>query len=197
MADNVNLEAVNKGLRSVKVLRSTVGELFRTLADGLKASHVDEGKDMQYLTELQSILSNINTRLRDLETAVTLLGTPPPQLHLGNTSHLSLDPTYDKSSLYTEMVKSFRWCDKVHEHSSHAHAILTQNSLKRSNVNPLLLAKRVRRTPHNGYNMSPQNVDTFIAGLQRLFPDMTVDVLRPFGSSAVLKVSLTRLNCSL
>lgn len=50
---------------------------------------------------------------RDLETACTLLGSPNVPLNLGNSGLLSQDPAYEKSPLYTELSKSYRWFDKV------------------------------------------------------------------------------------
>lgn len=34
-------------------------------------------------------------------------------LNLGNSGLLSQDPAYEKSPLYTELSKSYRWFDKV------------------------------------------------------------------------------------
>ncbi|XP_067131737.1 mediator of RNA polymerase II transcription subunit 27-B [Centruroides vittatus] len=192
MAEVPNMEALNSGLKAVKALRNTTREVFKLLADGMKACQGDEGKEKQFLSQLQTSLANVISRLRDLETACTLLGNPTTPLTLGNSGLLSQDPTYDKSPLYTDMIKVYRWCDKVHEHASHASAILNQNSLKRSNINPLLATKRFRRPQHNGHNVSPQNVDAFTSGLHRLFPDMSIEVMRPCGSSAMLKITLAR-----
>ncbi|XP_075735541.1 mediator of RNA polymerase II transcription subunit 27 isoform X3 [Rhipicephalus microplus] len=82
-------------------------------------------------------------------------------------------------------------CETVHEHTSHASAILTQNGLKRSNSS-LFPTKRLRRPHSNGHNFSPQNVDAFISSLQRQFVDMSIEILRPCGNSAVLKITLSR-----
>lgn len=134
------------------------------------------------------MLGAVISRIRELETAVTLLGSPNAPLSLGSTGHLCQDPTLDRTSLYTDMIKSYRWFDKVHEHTSHASAILTQNGLKRSNSS-LFPTKRLRRPHSNGHNFSPQNVDAFISSLQRQFVDMSIEILRPCGNSAVLKVT--------
>ncbi|KAM7282664.1 mediator of RNA polymerase II transcription subunit 27 [Ixodes scapularis] len=156
MADlGINLDAVNSGLRAVKALRSTVGEVFRTLADGVPSSQGDENKEKNFILELQTTLGGVISRIRELETAVTLLGSPVAPLNLGSTGHLCQDPTLDRTSLYTDMIKSYRWFDKVHEHTSHASAILNQNSLKRSNSS-LFPTKRLRRPLTNGHNFSPQ-----------------------------------------
>ncbi|XP_054918794.1 mediator of RNA polymerase II transcription subunit 27 isoform X4 [Dermacentor andersoni] len=185
----INLDAVNSGLRAVKALRCTVGEVFRTLTDGVPCSQGDENKEKNFILELQGTLGAVISRIRELETAVTLLGSPIAPLNLGSTGHLCQDPTLDRTSLYTDMIKSYRWFDKVHEHTSHASAILTQNGLKRSNSS-LFPPKRLRRPHSNGHNFSPQNVDAFISSVQRQFVDMSIEILRPCGNSAVLKVRL-------
>ncbi|XP_037269724.1 mediator of RNA polymerase II transcription subunit 27 isoform X2 [Rhipicephalus microplus] len=187
----INLDAVNSGLRAVKALRCTVGEVFRTLTDGVPCSQGDEKKEKNFIRELQGMLGAVISRIRELETAVTLLGSPNAPLSLGSTGHLCQDPTLDRTSLYTDMIKSYRWFDKVHEHTSHASAILTQNGLKRSNSS-LFPTKRLRRPHSNGHNFSPQNVDAFISSLQRQFVDMSIEILRPCGNSAVLKITLSR-----
>lgn len=187
----INLDAVNSGLRAVKALRCTVGEVFRTLTDGVPSSQGDENKEKSFILELQGTLAAVISRIRELETAVTLLGSPTAPLNLGSTGHLCQDPTLDRTSLYTDMIKAYRWFDKVHEHTSHASAILNQNGLKRSNSSQFS-AKRLRRPHSNGHNFSPQNVDAFISGVQRQFVDMSIEILRPCGNSAVLKITLSR-----
>ncbi|KAL1472534.1 hypothetical protein MTO96_022938 [Rhipicephalus appendiculatus] len=185
----INLDAVNSGLRAVKALRCTVGEVFRTLTDGVPCSQGDEKKEKNFILELQGTLGAVISRIRELETAVTLLGSPIAPLNLGSTGHLCQDPTLDRTSLYTDMIKSYRWFDKVHEHTSHASAILTQNGLKRSNSS-LFPTKRLRRPHSNGHSFSPQNVDAFISSVQRQFVDMSIEILRPCGNSAVLKLDM-------
>ncbi|KAL3211306.1 hypothetical protein MRX96_036534 [Rhipicephalus microplus] len=49
----INLDAVNSGLRAVKALRCTVGEVFRTLTDGVPCSQGDEKKEKNFILELQ------------------------------------------------------------------------------------------------------------------------------------------------
>ncbi|XP_049268060.1 mediator of RNA polymerase II transcription subunit 27 [Rhipicephalus sanguineus] len=173
----INLDAVNSGLRAVKALRCAVGEVFRTLTDCVPCSQGDEKKEKNFI--LESPL---------LETAITLLGSPIAPLNLGSTGHLCQDPTLDRTSLYADTIKSYRWFDKVHEHTSHASAILNYNGLKRSNRS-LLPTKRLRRPHSNGHNFSSQNVDAFISSVQRQFVDMPIVIVRPCDNSAVLKVA--------
>ncbi|XP_049516026.1 mediator of RNA polymerase II transcription subunit 27-like, partial [Dermacentor silvarum] len=64
------------------------------------------------LTVKERASASVRTSAR-LETAVTLLSSPIAPLNLGSTGHLCQDPTLDRTSLYTDMVKSYRWFDKV------------------------------------------------------------------------------------
>ncbi|XP_064459151.1 LOW QUALITY PROTEIN: mediator of RNA polymerase II transcription subunit 27-like [Ornithodoros turicata] len=105
--------------------------------------------------------------------------------------HLCQDPTLTGRLCILKWVKSYRWFDKVHEHTSHAAALLNQNGLKRSN-NFIFSGRKVRRTQPNGHKVSPQSVDNFIGTMQRQYMDMAIDILRPCGSSAVLKITLSR-----
>ncbi|XP_035218737.1 mediator of RNA polymerase II transcription subunit 27-like [Stegodyphus dumicola] len=190
-AGAVNLDALHSGLKAIKSLRSTVLEVFKFLGDGATAAYGDEERE-KFISEVQNLLTNVRSRMRDLETASTLLGSPNSPLTLGNSGLLSQDPAYEKTPLYTELIKSYRWFDKVYEHSNHACAILTQNSLKRSNISPILQAKRIRRPQPSGHNIPPPNVDAVTSQLSRLFSDMQIQVLRPCGSSTVLLISLAR-----
>jgi hypothetical protein len=82
MSESANLEAVHSALKSVKLLRSTIGDVFKCLADCPSiASNCNQlsqednntvnttnnnnisTKDTQ-INELQTLLSNVNTRFR-------------------------------------------------------------------------------------------------------------------------------------
>lgn len=81
--------------------------------------------------------------------------TPPPgPFTLGNTQYLGQETTQERQSLYGIIVHGHKWTDKVHEYSNIAHAILNQNSLKRSYTN-LGRAKR-GRIQLSSHNLPPQ-----------------------------------------
>jgi len=52
--------------------------------------------------------------------------------------------------------------------------------------------RQQRRLATNGHNIPPQQIDLFITTLQRLFPELTIEVVRPFGSPTILKVVISR-----
>lgn len=58
------LEQLHSALVSVKVLRSSVGQVFDALGSGVRAEHGDEGRDTRFLLELQELLGAVNTNLR-------------------------------------------------------------------------------------------------------------------------------------
>ena len=90
------------------------------------------------------------------------------------------------------MIKTHRWLDRVHEYTSHMAGVLQQNNLKRSN-NMVFSNKRRQRLPiATGHNVPPQHVESFIGGLQRQLTDMSIDLVRPCGQNAVLKITLAR-----
>ncbi|XP_042898398.1 mediator of RNA polymerase II transcription subunit 27 [Parasteatoda tepidariorum] len=185
----INLDALNSGLKAVKSLRSTVLEVFKYLGDGATVAFGDEERE-KFINESQSILTNVRVRMRELETACTLLGSPNPPMNLGNSGLLSQDPAYEKTSLYSELIRSHRWFDKTIELSMHANTIFTQNSLKRSYFTPLQ-PKRFRPKP-TGHNLPPQTVDLTTTQLTRMFPDMQLQVLKPYGSSTIILVTVAR-----
>lgn len=51
-------------LTAVKTLRSSVGQVFSSLANGLRADHGEEGKENKFLIELQDLLTSVNNHLR-------------------------------------------------------------------------------------------------------------------------------------
>jgi hypothetical protein len=83
MSESANLEAVHSALKSVKLLRSTIGDVFKCLADcpaiasncnqlsqednnnttNSNNNNINTTKDSQ-MNELQTLLSNVNTRFR-------------------------------------------------------------------------------------------------------------------------------------
>ncbi|KAK0167167.1 hypothetical protein PV327_004600 [Microctonus hyperodae] len=182
------MEQLQTALTSIKVLRSSVGQVFESLANGLRADHGEDGKESKYLFELQELLTAVNINLRDVEQAVGSLNPPPGPFNLASTAYLSQETTQDRQALYSTLVNSYKWTDKLHEYSNIAQTLLSQNSLKRSYINTSRSKRgRIQTSTHN---VSPQQVDSMIATLDRLFNDMTVTVSRPFASNAVLHVTL-------
>ncbi|CAL1270525.1 unnamed protein product [Larinioides sclopetarius] len=186
----INIDALQSGLKAVRALRSTVLEVFKFLGDGATAAYGDEERE-KFINEVQATLANVKVRMRELETAGTLLGSPNPPLNLGNSGLLSQDPAYEKTPLYSELIKSHRWFDKVYELSSHATTIFSQNSLKRAHFSPLTPAKQMRTKP-TGHNLPPQFVDNTTSHLTRIFPDIEMQVIKPYGTSTIIMVSVAR-----
>lgn len=58
------MEQLQTALSSLKVLRSNVGQVFYSLANGVRAEHGEENKETKYLTELQELLTTVGTNLR-------------------------------------------------------------------------------------------------------------------------------------
>lgn len=50
---------------------------------------------------------------RDVEQAVSSLSQPPGPFSLGNTSFLSQECTQERQALYSQLVLSYKWTDKV------------------------------------------------------------------------------------
>lgn len=208
--DQVNVEAVQAGLKAVKLLRSSVRDLFKSLADGsLIGQQQDDHQSTEktFISDVQNSINNISIRIRELESSCTLLAHPVIPVDLGNSGKLGQDPAYERIQLYSSMVSAYRWSDKLHEYASHAYAILNQNSLKRShptvqNVTTQMIGGRPARMPvgplqrrslTTGHNIQAQQVDNFCSMLQRLFPDMNIEILRPFGNPTHLKITLERV----
>ena len=60
------MEQLQTALIAIKVLRSSVGQVFDSLGNGLRADHGEENKENKYLLELQELLTTVNVNLRYL-----------------------------------------------------------------------------------------------------------------------------------
>lgn len=182
------MEQLQTALTAIKVLRSSVGQVFDSLGNGLQAEHGEDNKETKYLSELQELLTTVNINLREVEQAVGSLNPPPGPFNLASTSYLSQETTQERQALYGTLVNSYKWTDKLHEYSNVAQSLLSQNGLKRSYMN----SSRGKRSrfQNSSHNVPPQQVDAMIATFDRQFNDMNVSVSRPFASNAVLHITL-------
>jgi mediator of RNA polymerase II transcription subunit 27 len=209
MADLINFDAVHAALKSTKLLRAGVRDLFRTLAEGPLPSAVrecDDGDDTALdrvmVTEVQSVVTGINQRIRELESACTLIAPPggsSTNTILGNSGLVGQDPVWERTPLYSSLVSAYRWSDRMHEHASHVVQILNANMLKRS-AHQVTAIGPIRTRAHSTHPFrrpvyTPAQVDSFCQQLQRMLigTDIHMEVLRPFGAPAVLKVTLDRV----
>lgn len=60
----INMDQLNAALVSIKVLRSSVGQVFESLGNGIRAEHGEEGRETKFLLELQELLNSVNVNLR-------------------------------------------------------------------------------------------------------------------------------------
>jgi mediator of RNA polymerase II transcription subunit 27 len=193
----VNVEAVQSGLKATRLLRGSVRDLIKLLSDGPTTVASDDNESEQSLKdEIQNVISNINARIRELETQCTLIVHPgcSANINLGNSGLLAHDPAWERSPLYSSLLNSYRWSDRVAEHATHVLQILSANSLKKSGQWPGATKRSMNAKPVARPVYSVALVDQFCANLQRLFANtMHIELLRPFGVPAVLKVTLERV----
>lgn len=135
-SSEIDLGAVSAALRAVKHLRCSISDLFKSLADGSGGDLPNEASDTSeklFLEDIQGLINTVSLRIRELESSCQLLSLSPSSAHLdlANTTHLAQDPSYEKTSLYTSLIASYRWTDKLQEFSSSAHLLLNQNPLRR------------------------------------------------------------------
>ncbi|KAG8192034.1 hypothetical protein JTE90_025300 [Oedothorax gibbosus] len=185
----INLEALNSSLKTINALRSTVCEVFKFLGDGPSVAYGEEERD-KFIKESQNRLASVTDRIRELEAACMLLSSPYPP-NLGSSGLLSLDPAYEKTLLYSDLIKSHRWFNNVAEISSQANSLCTQNSLKRTHFSSLTPSEPTQKRP-NGVNISQQMIDNTTAQLMRIFPDLQLQITKPFGASTVMIITVAR-----
>lgn len=186
-----DLEQLHSALSSIKVLRSNVGLVFDSVSNGLRADHGEEGKENRFVSELQDLLTTVNNNLRDVESSVSNLSTPPGPFNLANTAYLSQETTQERQALYGQLVNSYRWTDKVRDYSSLAGTILATNSVNKT-YKTYSTTKR-RKTQTSNHNVSPEVIEALITSIDRLFPDVTITANRPFVPNPVIQAGLGRV----
>ncbi|XP_072156715.1 mediator of RNA polymerase II transcription subunit 27 [Bemisia tabaci] len=191
MAVSIPTDSLYSALNSVKKLRTFMGDLFKVLSSGgVGCEKADKFLDSKFVEDVQDYINKINQAFRDLEQSTNNLSAPAGPFSLGNSALLSQESVPNKQALYKQLVKSFKWNDKVHEYSAMSLPLLSFNLLKRSHANS---SPKRRRIQPNCHNVPPQVVDSAIAFVDRLFPNMTMSVTRPYTSNAVLQITLGRV----
>lgn len=172
------MEQAMSTLVAVRALRSGVGQVFELLGSG----------GGEAAGELQELVAAVGASLREVEACAAALQPPLGPFTLGHAALLSQEISVERQALYSQLVNSYRWTDKVHEYSGLAQTLLSQNSLKRSYV--FSSSAKRRRTHTSSHNVSPQNVENVINSIDRLFADMKITLPRPFATNAVVQISL-------
>ncbi|KAK0147487.1 Mediator of RNA polymerase II transcription subunit 27 [Merluccius polli] len=187
----VNLEAFSQAINAIQALRSSVTRVFDSLKDGMKNKETLEGREKAFITEFQDNLQSVNRDLNELERLSGLVGRPSESHPLHNSGLLSLDPVQDKTPLYSQLLQAYKWSNKYH--AGLASNLLNQQSLKRSANQMGASAKRRPKVQPSTLVPPPQYVDDVITRIGRMFPDMSIELFRPNGTSAVLLVSLGKV----
>ncbi|KAI9541692.1 Mediator of RNA polymerase II transcription subunit 27 [Dissostichus eleginoides] len=89
--------------------------------------------------------------------------------------------------------KAYKWSNKLQYHAGLASSLLNQQSLKRSANQMGASAKRRPKVQPSTLVLPPQYVDDVISRIGRMFPDLTIELFRPNGTSAVLLVTLGKV----
>ncbi|XP_072908818.1 mediator of RNA polymerase II transcription subunit 27 isoform X2 [Hemitrygon akajei] len=194
MADSlsvgINLDAFAHAINAIQQLRSSVTRVFDTLKDGMKNKETLEGREKAFISDFQENLHAVNRDLNELERLSNLVGRPSESHPLHNSGLLSLDPVQDKTPLYSQLLQAYKWSNKLQYHAGLASGLLNQQSLKRSAMQMGVSAKRRPKVQPTTLALPPQYVDDVIARIDRMFPDMSLQLSRPNGSSAVLLLDI-------
>uniref|UniRef100_A0A3Q3ALU2 Mediator complex subunit 27 n=1 Tax=Kryptolebias marmoratus TaxID=37003 RepID=A0A3Q3ALU2_KRYMA len=182
----VNLDAFSHAINGIQALRSSVSRVFESLKDGMKNRETLEGREKQFISEFQDNLQAVNRDLTELERLSGLVGRPSESHPLHNSGLLSLDPVQDKTPLYSQLLQAYKWSNKLQYHAGLASSLLNQQSLKRSANQMGASAKRRPKVQPSTLVLPLQYVDDVISRIGRMFPDMTIELFRPNGTSAVL-----------
>uniref|UniRef100_F6TVQ4 Mediator of RNA polymerase II transcription subunit 27 n=1 Tax=Equus caballus TaxID=9796 RepID=F6TVQ4_HORSE len=185
----VNLEAFAQAISAIQALRSSVSRVFDCLKDGMRNKETLEGREKAFIAHFQDNLQSVNRDLNELERLSNLVGKPSENHPLHNSGLLSLDPVQDKTPLYSQLLQAYKWSNKLQYHAGLASGLLNQQSLKRSANQMGVSAKRRPKAQPTTLVLPPQYVDDVISRIDRMFPEMSIHLSRPNGTSAMLLVS--------
>ncbi|XP_053060453.1 mediator of RNA polymerase II transcription subunit 27 isoform X2 [Acinonyx jubatus] len=186
----VNLEAFAQAISAIQALRSSVSRVFDCLKDGMRNKETLEGREKAFIAHFQDNLHSVNRDLNELERLSNLVGKPSENHPLHNSGLLSLDPVQDKTPLYSQLLQAYKWSNKLQYHAGLASGLLNQQSLKRSANQMGVSAKRRPKAQPTTLVLPPQYVDDVISRIDRMFPEMSIHLSRPNGTSAMLLLDI-------
>ncbi|XP_064324695.1 mediator of RNA polymerase II transcription subunit 27 isoform X2 [Phalacrocorax carbo] len=193
LSPGVNLEAFSQAIAAIQALRSSVTRVFDCLKDGMRNKETLEGREKGFVAALQESLHSVSRDLGELERLSNLVGKPSENHPLHNSGLLSLDPVQDKTPLYSQLLQAYKWSNKLQYHAGLASGLLNQQSLKRSANQMGVSAKRRPKAQPTTLVLPPQYVDDVINRIDRMFPEMSIQLSRPNGTSAMLLVTLGKV----
>uniref|UniRef100_A0A670YK26 Mediator complex subunit 27 n=1 Tax=Pseudonaja textilis TaxID=8673 RepID=A0A670YK26_PSETE len=193
LSAGVNLEAFAQAIAAIQALRSSVTRVFDCLKDGRRHKEAVEGREKGFLASFQDSLHSVSRDLGELERLSNLVGKPSENHPLHNSGLLSLDPVQDKTPLYSQLLQAYKWSNKLQYHTGLASGLLNQQSLKRSANQMGVSAKRRPKAQPTTLVLPPHYVDDVISRIDRMFPEMSIHLSRPNGTSAMLLSTATCL----
>ncbi|ELT95220.1 hypothetical protein CAPTEDRAFT_184099 [Capitella teleta] len=189
-ADTTVFSDLSTALRKVQELRASVSRVFTGLSEGLKDGTLKANGDKVLLSQLEKNLLAVNSDFSDLQKIASHHHAPPPHY---NASLIVLDPVTDRHPLFTQLLQTHKWANKLHEHAALSSHLLQQNLLKRSHTSGIgAMAKKTRRLGSSSHAIPPQAVDSVVQGMDAMYNNMSITVTRPFGQAAVLVVTLAK-----
>ncbi|XP_046433418.1 mediator of RNA polymerase II transcription subunit 27-like [Neodiprion fabricii] len=175
-------------LTAIRLLRISVRQLFNPVGSGQGVDGGEDNSMTNFPRDLQEFLSTIASRVRDVEQAVNTLEPTPEPFDLPSMMYLGQHTTQEGQAFHDTLVNTYRWIKDVEEKSGVAQTLLSQNSMTRSYLTAgRPVKKRLRTASHN---VPPEQVDSVIMTIDRLYDDMTITISRQLSSNAVLHVTL-------
>ncbi|GFR97738.1 mediator of RNA polymerase II transcription subunit 27 [Elysia marginata] len=159
-------------------------------AQSSKESGSDKAEDQKHraiLKTLKKSLETISHDFSDLEKTGASIG--PVQL-FSNIDNLSLDPHDKNAVMHSQLLQSYKWTNKMHELASQAVSILSQNTLKRTQVPKFTNAKKQKVNMLAACQVPQASVDQLILQLDQTYPDSSISIHRPLGGCGIMQIEL-------
>jgi len=200
------METLQNSLGHMKMLRCSMNNVFESITNHLDnttaipnssstelPAQLPEDRERNFKLELNSNMQRVIGNVRELEKLIMSLNAPTSGFMLGNTAQINQEVSGDKIPLYSQLIDSYKWLEKVHEYAGLAIPLLGQNPLKRTYFGASLSAKRRKILTTSTFNVqNPAVIDNTILSIKSTFKDTDFKVLRPLGSNTVLCITLAR-----
>lgn len=154
---------------------------------GNEKAEDQQDKHRAILKTLKKSLETISHDFSDLEKNGASIG--PVQL-FSNIDNLSLDPVDKNAVMHSQLLQSYKWTNKMHELAGQAVSILSQNTLKRTQVPKFTNAKKQKVNMLAACQVPQASVDQLVLQLNQTYSDMSISIHRPLGGCGIMQIEL-------
>lgn len=173
--------------------------------------HQEQQQQLDLIQCVNQMISSIASTIKSLDQDVNILIQNSSLINPGESIHLAMDGSAEKHNLYADLCSSYKTFTRLHDYSTHCHALMLQQSLKRVHHRRLESAASNSSQQTRDSSRGDSVVATFNPYTPKVFPAKativnmlesclkgwdTIDGLysQPFGiSTGVFQISVNRV----